>query len=477
MRISQNNVNNGVYTLGVSSVVLEAAIDYQRAHGLPVNETWIEMATNVNVPRASSGIIKEYQDMLNNVTVKQADLQLLIHPINPPWLSLKEQRASATYYYEKQAPDGPAMTYAIEAIVENQIAKSGVAAHTLELQAQEPYLRAPFYQMSEQANDDANANGGVSPAIPFLTGHGGVLQIVPYGYLGVKLLAKTPTFRPSLPPPYKHLKPPHIYFHGNRIATSMNSTHTNFTRLPPTADVSIVFDKYPNRSMPITIERRSIEGDSIDVQQYSLNMNETITVENDMYWQHPTTPNNLLQGQPTSSKAEHHTAQYPRSATDGNFGTRWQPRTMEPTVLSVNMSMVPFQRVMQMNFDWGPRIPASARVAFTNSTDPTSIEGAERIILIQVTPNKLYGADAGMSQIEVEPYESNRTTVNMSQFGNDLWTGRTALFEMEGCQGCGLRSLVLENGTTVWQNDGRGATLGEFEVIGDRRADIIQSGP
>jgi trehalose/maltose hydrolase-like predicted phosphorylase len=112
-------------------------IDYQQSHNMSINETWIDMAANVNIPVADSGIVKEYRGMPNNVTVKQADVLLMMHPLLPK-LSLKDQRASTSYYLGKQSPDGPAMTFAIAAVVENQIAQSGVAAFTYELAAQEP---------------------------------------------------------------------------------------------------------------------------------------------------------------------------------------------------------------------------------------------------------------------------------------------------------------------------------------------------
>jgi hypothetical protein len=434
------------------------------------------MAANVNIPRAASGIIKEYRGMLNNPIVKQADIQLLVHPLDLSTISLKDQRASATYYHGKQTPDGPAMTYAIEAIAENQIASSGVAAFMLERQATEPYLRALYYQMSEQANDDGNANGGVSPAIPFLTGCGGALQISLSGYLGVKPLAKNPTFRPSLPHPYKHLALPDFYLRGNRMRAVMNSTHTNITRLPPAADVvGVVFDVYPNRTMPITIQRRSLNDNEIEMAYYNIDMNETIAVENDMYWQRLTTPNNILQGQPTSSNVGHHSAQYPGSATDGNFGTRWQPETTALALLSVNISMVPPQRVTQMNFDWGPRVPAAARVGFTNRTDLTSLDGAENVIAVPITPSQMYGLNTGTPEIEVVPYVGNRTTVNTTYFGSNVWSGKFAILEIRGCPGCGLKGLQAENGTTTWHSDGRGATVGEFEVICERGINTVNN--
>jgi hypothetical protein len=51
------------------------------------------------------------------------------------------------------------MTYSVFAIDANALSPSGCAAYTYALNSFLPYLRAPWYQLSEQAVDDPAKNG------------------------------------------------------------------------------------------------------------------------------------------------------------------------------------------------------------------------------------------------------------------------------------------------------------------------------
>src|SRR3546814_19919133 len=73
--------------------------------------------------------------------------------------------------------DDPAMSFAAFAAAANEVSPSGCAAYTYTLKGFLPYLRGPWYQFSEQQIDDPTINGGTNPAFPFLTGHGGAMQI------------------------------------------------------------------------------------------------------------------------------------------------------------------------------------------------------------------------------------------------------------------------------------------------------------
>lgn len=50
----------------------------------------------------------------------------------------------------------------------------------------------------------------------------------------------------------------------------------------------------------------------------------------------------------------------------------------------------------------------------------------------------------------------------------EVWTGKYAILEIEGCRGCGvLQSVEDELGRLeMLEDDDLGATVGEFEVIG-----------
>ncbi|TAQ87180.1 hypothetical protein B7494_g4494 [Chlorociboria aeruginascens] len=450
-----NLVSNGAYTLASICQVLKEAIKIQEEYGLPVNETWIDMANNVNIPRAASGITQEYMEMINNITVKQADVTMLTYPLSlSDNYTLENKVLDKAYYSQKQTPDGPAMTYAINTIIENRVAPSGCAAYTLELQSRLGNLRAPWFQMSEQADDDPNANGGTHPALPFLTGHGGNLQITPFGLLGLSLRQQNLTIQPSLPFPFRHLKIPLFYFQGERFLAAMNSSHTNITRLHHN-DISGLGKRFVGMPMPLNIGEPN---GRTPRQFYMISENQTLTIDNDMYWQKATTPYNILQCQITQSKADTAPGQYAGAATDGNTGTRWQPLTRDLSSLTVNTGTVQFQKIIQINFDWGARPPMSVRVGFTNSSNAKYLNETSVITVgnIDVSPNQIYGEDDS-PHVEVVPYIGNRTEYVIPDT-IDAWSGKFAILEMQGCNGC--------------ENDGLGATVGEWEVTGTKGVDI-----
>lgn len=49
---------------------------------MTINTTWAAQAENIELPRALSNITLEYQTMNDSVEVKQADVVLLIYPLD-----------------------------------------------------------------------------------------------------------------------------------------------------------------------------------------------------------------------------------------------------------------------------------------------------------------------------------------------------------------------------------------------------------
>ncbi|APA14660.1 hypothetical protein sscle_13g094300 [Sclerotinia sclerotiorum 1980 UF-70] len=171
------------------------------------NATWLDIVEKITIPVSSSGITLEYEEMPSNTTVKQADVTLLLHSLSLPESSkainytLERKQADLQYYTQKQSLHGPAMKFAINTIATLRYGGSGCSASTYNKMAVLSNLHAPWFLMSEQANDDTNANGGYPPAFPFLTGHGGTMQIAFYGYLGLHSSQEVLTIQPTLPPP------------------------------------------------------------------------------------------------------------------------------------------------------------------------------------------------------------------------------------------------------------------------------------
>ena len=339
------------------------------------------------------------------------------------------------------------MTYSVFAVDANALSPSGCSAYTYTLNGFLPYLRAPWYQFSEQAVDDVALNGNTNPAFPFLTGHGGANQVVPFGFLGLRTDQPVLYINPSLPPQIPYVKVRTFYFAGATLSATLNSTHTNITRLSTPSSVNLV-DLYANGSLPLIVGTPN-SPDTVTTS-YNLTINQTVTIPNRLYWQNLTHASNLLQCLPVSSADAYAAGQFPQAAIDGATSTRWQPASNSSASLLVNMTTVPASPISGVYFDWGERPPVNATVYIGNLTDGEGgVYGNEiQIIVDGITPSLPFdAAAAASSNQDVEPVVGNSTTVAVE---GGAWSGSYVRLEIEGC----------------WADDGGGATVGEFVLIG-----------
>lgn len=392
--------------------------------------------------------------MKNNVEVKQADVVLLTYPLDYGGsnYTVADKLLDLDYYSNRQSPNGPAMTYSIFAVDANALSPSGCAAYTYTLNGFLPYLREPWYQFSEQANDDVTTNGATNPAFPFLTGHGGANQVVPFGFLGLRTDQEVLYIDPSLPPQIPNVKIRRIYYAGAGLAVSMNQTHTTLTRFDTTS-VPAISDKYANTTLPFKV---GTPGPAGNATSYTLAVGETIAIENRRYFDNLTYDKNLLQCLPVTSDSAYADGQFPVAATDGATATSWQPKTNASATIVVNTTRVAPQKVKGFYFNWAARPPVNVTVIFGNYSDIAAGTGqvgadSEKEVEVQVTVDvsKPYNATAeATSSQEVVPYVGNDTTFYPTE---DIWTGTYVRLEVGGCV----------------EVDGEGATISEFVVFGE----------
>ncbi|KAI9642034.1 alpha,alpha-trehalase ath1 [Ciborinia camelliae] len=440
-----NNKDNGAFTIASATSLLELANDLRISQGLELNETWQHQRQNIEFPSAASNITLEYQTMNNSVAVKQADVVLLTYPLdfNQNYTET-DQLLDLDYYANKQSPDGPAMTYSIFAIDANALSPSGCSAYTYTLNGFIPYLRAPWYQFSEQAVDDVTLNGGTNPAFPFLTGHGGANQVIPFGYLGIRTDQPTLYFNPSLPPQISNLKVRTFHYAGATLSATMNTTHTNITRVPSTN----LNDLYGNTTLPFVVGTPGSAASN--TTSYHIAINQTLTVPNRLYFQNKTNPDNLLQCLPVTSNDAYSAGQFPVAAIDGATSTAWQPSSNESSSLLINTSSISPAPISSIYFHWGLRPALRATVFVGNDTSGDGhMYGNERAIHMDaISPSLPYNlTHATSSKENVVPVVGNETTLLL---GRDVWSGTYVRLVVEGC----------------WVDDGVGATVGEFVVVG-----------
>ncbi|MCJ1287737.1 hypothetical protein MMC26_007089 [Xylographa opegraphella] len=433
-----NHVDNGAFTMASISSTLTALNFFRELFNLPRNTTYDDIAANVLISRdPATDITLEYTGMNGSVSVKQADVVLNTFPLNYQRnYTLTEMQQDLDYYAGKQSDDGPGMTFAIFSIVAEEISPSGCSSYTYQQYSTHPYARAPWFQLSEQLIDDYTLNGGTHPAFPFLTGHGGAMQITLFGYLGLRLV---PDFvlhvNPSLPPQIPHLRYRTFYWAGWPIKAVANMTHTTLTRLStPYMSANMT---YMNTSIPVEA------GAAGRFTAYTLPPNGTIAIPHHLEGYNKTVPGDIAQCLPTSSDGAWEPGQFPLSAVDGAASTKWQPTRVDiPQSMTVDLSTVPIQQILALYFDWADDPPVNATVVFHNKTIVAASDIP--IVLTNITISNPY-MPSGASRII--PYEGNTTRVELASV---VWSGKYATLTVEGSQG-GM---------------GVGASVAEFAPIG-----------
>lgn len=304
-----NHVDNPAYTMVLIETHLNTANELRARFGLEPVSSWAKKAKNLALPiDQKTGIIQEYEGMNSSISVKQADVVLIDDFLNYP---NPYTSRNLEYYGNKQSLDGPGMTYGVYSVVNSRFQITGCASYTYHLFSSQPYVRAPWYQFSEQLVDDFSKNGGTHPAFPFLTGMGGDYRIPLYGYLGLRLELDHLNVDPSLPPQILSLSYRTFYWHGHPIKAVSNQTHTSLSR-PVSGALPNANPRYTNSPMPVRIRTSK--------SLWQLQPGGSLMVGH-----HTPTLNDPLQCQPTRSQESYLPGQFPLSITDGSSTTRWIP--------------------------------------------------------------------------------------------------------------------------------------------------------
>lgn len=436
-----NGVDNGGFTMPLIADTLTNANTFRQLFGMPANSTFADIASNIFISRdPGAGIIDEYTGMNGSISVKQADVVLDTFPLNyQNNYTAQDSLNDLEYYAGKQSLNGPGMTYAIFSIVASAVDTAGCSSYTYQQYSEQPYARAPWFQLSEQLVDDFTANGGTHPAYPFLTGHGGANQVTIFGYLGLRL---TPDFTlhvdPSLPPQIPTLKYRTIYWQGWPISVTANQTHTTLTRLStPYITANTTF---ANSSIPVQIGNNN-------TQTYQLPPNGTLTLPNRIIANTTAFAGNIAQCLPVSSPDDFQPGQFPISAVDGAASTKWQPNLSNVSQsITVTLTSQPFQPISAFYFDWAQNPPSNFTVLFHNTSTPDSAA-----ITATSQSNVAISVPYNTTEINlITPYMSNSTNVTLSP---EVWSG-------------GYATLVVQGNQASNATNSTGATVAEWAIVG-----------
>jgi len=166
----------------------------------------------------------QYTGYTVGTKIKQADTVLLGYPLMYP-MNTSTRGNDLFLYGEVVRSDGPAMTWGMHAIGHVEVENFEEAAVFFN-KSYQPYARAPFLMWTEQQAPDIGA-------VNFITGMGGFLQSIIFGYVGLRTKLNKMEFNPQLPQNSRGLTLIGLDYHGSVFDLTIDQTTTtlDFTRL------------------------------------------------------------------------------------------------------------------------------------------------------------------------------------------------------------------------------------------------------
>ncbi|ORZ05353.1 Six-hairpin glycosidase-like protein [Lobosporangium transversale] len=426
-----NHVDNAAFTNAGLAVNFENSIQAAsilgKSHEVPKN--WSDIAEKITILyEPTSDVILEYDGFNATTPVKQADVVLLIYPLESD--KVRDPHEDLAFYLGANSPNGPGMTYSVFSIGSAQLAYQGCEAYTYLLQSSEPYVRGPFSQFSEQATDEYSKNAGTNPAYTFLTGNGGFLQTWTHGFTGYRPHLDCFYLDPSLPP---QLAPDGFTVRGMKWQGSVFDVTVQGSR-------TIIRRRSGKRSSKACVEigkrnknrgkHQLSVGETLTVGTYRSDLNGTLI------------PGNKAQcALKVTSKDPILPGQYALAAVDGSNATYWRPDTKSPASMTIDLGKVQTINGFHLNFN---RIPPKSYSVNDNKHNNGSI-GMKQV--------------ARVDQVEITaPYDEKTAGVVIVRLGN---TSDVSLAESVKARFVRLvvEGVLTDDGTTA------GATVAEIAVL------------
>jgi trehalose/maltose hydrolase-like predicted phosphorylase len=166
------NIDDNAFTNGSAITALQFAILAAKELGIEPEAAWDVVANNIIIHKFPDGTTMEHSKYAGEI-IKQADVNLLSYPLD---IVKGEALLKDLKYYEaKLAAEGPAMGKSVFAII---YARLGEVENAFRLfkESYEPNKRPPFGALAEAATSN-------NPY--FVTGAGGMLQTVLFGFGGL----------------------------------------------------------------------------------------------------------------------------------------------------------------------------------------------------------------------------------------------------------------------------------------------------
>jgi trehalose/maltose hydrolase-like predicted phosphorylase len=170
-----HNVDDNAFTNGSAITCLRFAVQAASVLGKEAPPLWKEVADNLAIHRFPDGTTKEHSHY-EGERIKQADANLLAYPLE----IITDHEAillDLNYYEPKLAEEGPAMSKSVLALLYARLGDTETA-YRLFRESYMPNKRPPFGALAETA---------MSNNPYFVTGAGGLLQTVIFGFGGLHI--------------------------------------------------------------------------------------------------------------------------------------------------------------------------------------------------------------------------------------------------------------------------------------------------
>uniref|UniRef100_A0A8C5FN89 Protein-glucosylgalactosylhydroxylysine glucosidase n=1 Tax=Gadus morhua TaxID=8049 RepID=A0A8C5FN89_GADMO len=200
-------INDSVYTNTVAKSSLQFAVELASLLQHPAPQEWQKVADHMKIPfDQKEKYHPEYDGYIKGDPVKQADAVMLGYPLGLA-MSPEVRRNDLEAYEAVTDPDGPAMTWGIFAVGWLELGEAEKAQKLLEKSFDN--IQGPFQVWSESSDG--------SGAVNFLTGMGGFLQAVLFGYTGFRIQPERLDFKPLLPNGLSELIIRGVSYLGNKM--------------------------------------------------------------------------------------------------------------------------------------------------------------------------------------------------------------------------------------------------------------------
>ena len=171
----QENIDNNAFTNAIAKLVLQYTTQAASILDEKADPDWDHVAENIPIIKFKDGVTRE-NTTYDGVTIKQADVNLLAHPLNY-YRDDEQIRKDLDYYVGRYDVNGPAMGFCILSTLYSRFDEMDKAYNYFE-KSFRPNEVPPFGVISETRN-------GNNPY--FITGAGGMLQAVMFGFGGLEI--------------------------------------------------------------------------------------------------------------------------------------------------------------------------------------------------------------------------------------------------------------------------------------------------